>query len=69
MVVQGQNIRMNIVVYQMENKDNVFWRITTEIKTISINQGMTIFSKECIERPPGGTYTGGVWRFMNMQYN
>lgn len=53
----------------MENKDNVFWRITTEIKTISINQGMTIFSKECIERPPGGIYTGGVWRFMNIHYN
>lgn len=54
----------------MENKDNVFWRIMTEIKKKnSINQGMTIFSKECIERPPDGTYTGGVWRFMNIQYN
>lgn len=27
----------------MENKDNVFWRIMTEIKNVSINQGMTIF--------------------------
>lgn len=27
----------------MENKDNVFWRIMTEIKNFSINQGMTIF--------------------------
>lgn len=49
---------MNIVVYKMENKDNVFWRIMTEIKKISINQGMTIFSKECMEASRWNTH----WR-------